>query len=419
MKIFKFGGGILKDGASIKKIIHVLNHYKNEKILIVVSAVGKTTNALEDLTNSYFFQKKDILEKIEKIKMNHHEIIQELFIDKNHKIYNEVNNTFVEIDWIIEEKPQESYDYLYDQIVSIGELISSRIVSAYLNETGFENQWIDARNCIQTDNNYREARVNWQKTEKSINQNFLPILKKQHIVTQGFIGCTSENFTTTLGREGSDFSAAIFASCLNADSVTIWKDVPGVLNADPKFFENTVKYEHLPYDETIEMAYYGASVIHPKTIQPLQNKNIPLFVKPFLNPQESGTVINKDCADIIYIPTIIIKENQTLITISTIDFSFITEHNLSEIFNIISRNNVKINMMQNSAISFSICVEYNPAKAANLVKELKNNFNVQWNKNLKLLTIRHYNEGIINKQTKDKEILLEQKTRNTIQLVLK
>ena len=277
INVFKFGGASVKDADGIKNLAKIIELNKDKQLLIVVSAMGKTTNALEDLTKAYADQKADVQQIFSNIKSFHQNILLQLFEDKNHPVYDEIENSFVEIDWILEDEPHDEFDFIYDQLVSMGELISTKIVNAYLNHVGIKSKWLDARSFIHTDNSYREGNVDWDKTCKSIEKNVPQIIQGQVAVTQGFIGGTSENFTTTLGREGSDYTAAIFAACLNAEAVTIWKDVPGVLNADPKLFPDTLKYEELSYREALEMTFYGATVIHPKTIKPLQNAKIPLL----------------------------------------------------------------------------------------------------------------------------------------------
>jgi aspartate kinase len=311
----------------------------------------------------------------------------------------------------------DNYDYDYDQLVSAGEIISTRIVSAFLNRAGIENQWIDARAIIRTDNTYRESKVDWAKTEELV-KNAMDFKDFNVYITPGFIGGTSENMSTTLGREGSDFSAAILAYCLEAEEVIIWKDVPGVLNADPKYFDNTVKLERLSYYDAIELAYYGASVIHPKTIKPLQNKGIPLWVKSFLNPQEIGTVVQTDKAE-LEVPSFIFKMNQVLITIAARDFSFIVEQNLRDIFQALSENRVRINVMQNTALSFSISTDWDERKVLPLISTLEKDYKIKYNMGLELVTIRNYDQATIDRVTVNKEIILEEKSRNTVQMVMR
>ncbi len=329
-----------------------------------------------------------------------------------------INNAFVELDWAIEEEPTHTYDHEYDQIVSIGEILSTKIVNAYLNQTGIKSKWLDARDFIQTDNTFREGKVDWDLTQKLVDKNALLKADGAVIITQGFIGGTSENFTTTLGREGSDYTAAIIAYTSNAESVTIWKDVAGVLNADPKWFDETTKMDQLSYQDAIELAYYGATVIHPKTIKPLQNKTIPLYVKSFLNAEETGTVINEKQST-LPVPCFIFKIDQVLISISPKDFSFIVEENLSTIFNLFAEKKVKINTMQNSAISFSVSVDNDSRKLPDLIKALQNEYRVLYNEGLELITIRYYDQSTIDRVSQKKQILLEVKSRHTVQMVVK
>lgn len=419
MKIFKFGGASVKDAEGVKNLAKVLSRFSNEKLLVVVSAMGKTTNALERLTKAYYFKNDDAFALLQEVKNYHYEILNKLFEDKKHPIYDEINNTFVEIEWAIEDAPTGNFDFEYDQIVSVGEILSTKIVAAYLSEIGVQTSLLDARDVIKTDNTYREAKINWEQTEKLANK-LIPELftKNQVIITQGFIGVTSENFTTTLGREGSDYTAAILSWCLNAQDVTIWKDVAGVMNADPKWFDNTVVIEQISYNDAIELAYYGASVIHPKTIQPLQNKKIKLFVKSFINPDLKGTEIS-EWQNPLPLPSFIFKVNQILISIMPKDFSFIAEENLRDIFELFSIHRVKINVMQNTAISFSVCVDDDEIRIPKLISDLQKSFKVLYNKNVELATIRHYNQETIERVSVDKEILLELKSRNTVQLVMK
>lgn len=419
MLVFKFGGASVKDAAGVINLAQIVSRYPEEKLLIVISAMGKMTNKLEDLYKAYLNgEEEKVRETFEAVKAYHFNIIGDLFPNHQHPIYNDVANTFVEIDWLIEEEITDSPDYIYDQMVSIGEVISTKIVAAYLTETGLKAKWLDARNFIQTDNNYREGNVNWEKTEAAVQQELLPVLDHFIGVTQGFIGGTSENFTTTLGREGSDYSAAIFSSCLNADSLTIWKDVPGVLNADPKWFDETERIPQLSYHDAIELAYYGATVIHPKTIKPIQNKNIPLFVRSFLHPEAEGTDIT-NAENQLPVPSFIFKVQQVLISIFPKDFSFIIEENLSDIFSLFHKHKVKINTMLNSAISFSVSIDEDPEKLKKLIEELSVQYKVKYNTGLELVTIRYYNQETIDRVTVNKSILLEVKSRHTCQIVMK
>jgi aspartate kinase len=419
MKVFKFGGASVKDAGAVKNVGEIIKLY-NENLVVVISAMGKTTNGLESVVDSYYNKDGSTSENLQLVKDFHTNILNDLFEDKRHPIFNDIHNTFVEIEWEIEEEANRDYDYVYDQIVSIGEILSTKIVSTYLNEIGIANQWKDVRNLIQTDNTYRNAKVDWQLTEELVSKE-LKLSDKEHSIniTQGFIGSSSELFTTTLGREGSDFSAGILAYCLNAESVTIWKDVPGMLNADPKWFDETTKLENISYHEAVELAYYGASVIHPKTIKPLQNKNIPLHVKSFVSPHDDGTLINENTKDDELIPSFIFKMNQVLISISAKDYSFITEDSLSHIFSVFSDYAVEINLMQNSAISFSACVTFDNQKTDSLIATLKKDYKILYNEGLELVTIRHYDQQTIDRVTLKKEILVEQKSRQTARFVMK
>jgi aspartate kinase len=420
MKVFKFGGASVKDAAAVRNVADILRLFPGESLIVVVSAMGKVTNSLERLTEAFCTKKEDAENVLTEIKNYHFDILAELFPDKNHSVYTEISNTFVELHWAIEEDPSPDYNYDYDKIVSMGEIISTKIISAYLNENGLKNTWWDVRGLVQTDNTYREGKVDWELSQKLVSKDLLPALSKRGsiVITQGFLGGTSENFTTTLGREGSDYTAAILAFTSNAESVTIWKDVPGVLNADPKWFDQTEKLEQISYQDAIELAYYGATVIHPKTIKPLQNKKIPLLVKSFLHPQEKGTIIN-DVQSHLPIPCFIFKINQVLLSISPKDFSFIMEENLSEMFNLFAERQVKVNVMQNSAISFSVSVDNDPRKLPELIKSLQKDYRVLYNENLELVTIRYYDQATIDRVTSDKKILLEVKSRYTVQLVVK
>lgn len=418
MKVFKFGGASVKDADAVKNVCSILKRYEGQEILVVISAMAKTTNALEEVWRAYLSEDPSLKEKIQVVEDFHYKMIDELFSQNISKIRDAITNVFVELEWIVEEEPQDGKDYLYDQIVSLGEILSTKIVEAYLHQEGINSIWLDARAYIQTDNTYREGKVDWEKTKAFIQTDIPLYLTKKMVITQGFIGCTSENFTTSLGREGSDYSAAIFAYCLDAESVTIWKDVPGVLTADPKLFSDAIKLDDIPYAEAIEMTYYGASVIHPKTIKPLQNKKIPLYVKAFLDPEKEGTCVGRKESVHFTEPIIIVKKNQKLLSISTIDFSFIAEENLSEIIGIISKHGVKINTMQNSAMTFSCCID-DDDKVSGLTEVISKKYKVYYNSPLELVTIRHYNDEVIKKISSGKELLLEQRSRSTIQLVLR
>lgn len=418
MQVFKFGGASVRDAESIKNVVSIILQYKEEPLLVVVSAIGKTTNALEELTKTFFQQSGDAFELLNEVKKSHFSILDQLFADHSHPIFDEIANAFVEIEWILEEEPLDTYDYLYDQIVSLGELLSSRIIAAYAAHMGVQSKWTDARDYIFTDNTYREGKVDWQKTEDKIREE-LPILLDDYVlITQGFIGSTSENFTTTLGREGSDYSAAIFAACLNAESVTIWKDVPGVLNADPKWFEKTQLIPELSYTDAIELTYYGATVIHPKTIKPLQNKKIALHVRSFIDSTQPGTTI-KSTNQTLPVPSFIFKVDQVFINISPRDFSFIVEDNLSHIFNLFHMHRIKINMMHNSAIQFSVAVDNTGDNVTALLEELEKRYKVTVESGLELITIRYYNQETIDRVLLNKEIIKELKDSYTCQMLVK
>lgn len=418
MQVYKFGGASIKNIEGIKNVTQIIQSFGAKNLLVVVSAMDKTTDRLQELAFAHINGDEKKHQILESIKDFHFEIIAKLFTDTKNPIYNDVANTFVEIEWLLEEDAEDSADYLYDQIVSIGELVSSKIIAAYLNQQGTLCVWQDARNYIQTDNNYREANVQWEKTTSEILKHLPSYLEQGIVLTQGFIGNTSENFTSTLGREGSDYSAAIFSAALDAEKMTIWKDVPGVLNADPKWFDETEKIPQLSYRDAIELTYYGATVIHPKTIKPIQNKGIPLYVRSFIHPEQLGTEISSE-ATTLPIPSFIFKVNQVLLSISPKDFSFIIEENLSHIFAIFHQNKVKVNTMLNSAISFSVSIDNDEQKIENLINDLSADFKVKYNKDMELVTIRYYNQETIDRVTENKKVWLEVKSRNTCQMVMK
>ncbi|MCA0235582.1 MAG: aspartate kinase [Bacteroidetes bacterium] len=418
MKVFKFGGASLKDAAGVQNVASILQRYAQEQLVIVVSAMGKTTNALEEVVAAYVKQSGEAQALYDAFKERHYAIMRDLF-EPGDEVFTIVNDTFVEGEWMLEEKPADNYDYIYDQIVCMGELVSSKIVAAYLNKVGLTTTWLDARDVVATDNTYREGWVIWDKTQANAKRIVPPMLEQGNFVlTQGFIGSTSENFTTTLGREGSDYSAAIFSFCLDAESMSIWKDVAGVLNADPRLFENTIKLDRLSYREAIEMTYYGASVIHPKTIKPLQNKNIPLFVKSFLDPEAAGTEISSDLEE-TYPPIIVVEKNQALLHISTLDYSFVAEHHMARLFAKAADLRIFVNMMQNTAISFTICVGNVPDRIEKFIKAISDEFKVKTQEGLELITIRHYNQETIDSLKKGKMVLFEERIRNTMHMVVK
>jgi aspartate kinase len=414
MQVFKFGGASVKDANGVKNLANVLNKVGFDNTLIVVSAMGKTTNAIEVVINNYFNNKSELLSSLQDVKKYHNEILLELFENEKHPIFKRVSNLFDELRSFFDRNKSPDYNFVYDQSIGYGELVSSVIISEYLNSIALNNTWLDVREFIKTDDYYRRANVNWELTQQNIASNFN---KKNLNITQGFIGSDANNFMTTLGREGSDYSAAIFAYCLNAQSVTIWKDVPGVLNADPRYFENAQLLNKISYREAIELAFYGASVIHPKTLQPLQGKEIPLFVKSFLNPENPGTMVGKGMGIEPNVPCFIVKKNQVLISLSSLDFSYIVEENLSEIFRLLHLYKMKVDVIQNSAISFSVCVDNIYNNLDDLLQHLKAKFKVTCHKDVSLYTIRHYNLNSINQLEQGKTVLLKQLTQETVQMV--
>ncbi|SFT67229.1 aspartate kinase [Lishizhenia tianjinensis] len=419
MRVFKFGGASVKDADAVRNVGEILRLFPEDKILVVVSAMGKTTNAMEEIAHHLYEKNYDEFRNlVAERKRFHLQIVDALFQEKNHPIFTQVKTIFNDLGNRVNVPSAENYNFEYDQIVSLGEVVSTKIVQAYIESLYHNSAWLDARKLVRTNHAYREAEVDWTKTERLITSAIDALADKKIFVTQGFLGHTDEGFTTTLGREGSDFTAGIFAYCLNAVDVTIWKDVPGMLNADPKWFDNTVKLDSISFREAIELAYYGASVIHPKTIKPLQNKQIPLFVKSFLNPEAEGTVIQSSMENDDLVPSFIFKMEQVLISVTPKDFSFIVEENLSRIFAVLSECNAKINIMQNSALSFSFCVD-GKTNLSCLQEKLSGEFEVKINEGLELVTIRHYDAETIDRLTVGKEILLEQKTRQTARLVIK
>lgn len=415
MKIYKFGGASVKDAESIKNVVRVLRNEGFDHTLIVISAMGKMTNAFEKIINSFHFKTEDLQENILFIRNYHLTILEELFNNKTHAVFTEVEDLMGELNHFLATDKSTDYNFIYDQIVGYGELLSTKIVSAYLNETGVENQWIDVRNYLKTDDSYRDAYVNWIETNKNISK----LNPNKLYITQGFLGEDAQGNTTTLGREGSDYTAAIFAHCLNAKSLTIWKDVDGVLNADPRYFENAQLLHQISYSEAIEMSFYGASVIHPKTLKPLENKTIPLYVRSFYNLGLSGTTVGKGHDLIPEVPCFILKQDQILVSISALDFSFMVEYNLSDIFKILHDNRLKVNLIQNSAISFSVCIEDKFNNFDYFLTELKSKYKVTYVKNVSLYTIRHTTEKAIDEIEQKGEVFLKQATKGTVQLVMK
>ncbi len=414
MQVFKFGGASVKDANGVKNLAKVLQKVGYNNTLVVVSAMGKTTNALEVVINNYFKNKNELQSSLQDVKKYHNEILLDLFENEQHPVFKKITTLFDELNSFLKTNKSPDYNFVYDQIIGYGELVSTLIISNYLNETGLKNKWLDVREYIKTDSYYRRANVNWDDTQSLISKKFDASTLN---VTQGFLGSDRNNFTTTLGREGSDYTAAIFAYCLNAESVTIWKDVPGVLNADPRYFENAQLLHNISYREAIELAFYGASVIHPKTLQPLQRKEIPLYVKSFLNPEKPGTKVGKGIPLEPNIPCFIVKKNQVLISLSSLDFSYIVEENISEIFNLLHLYKMKVDVIQNSAISFSVCVDNIYNNLEKLLHHLKAKFNVTCHENVSLYTIRNYNENSIQQMEQGKTILLKQLTQGTVQMV--
>ncbi len=421
MKVFKFGGASVKDPNAVRNVSNILSLFGGQKLMVIVSAMGKTTNKLELLVKASFDRDRKIyMALLDDVYDFHIHILGELFLEKHFAIYNQVEDVFEKLRDRYNEPLPDNYSFEYDQIVSLGELLSSQIVTAFLLEQGHSASWADSRKLIRTNNNYQEGEVDWNKTEELIGSNIISQFKQVDIqVTQGFIGHTPEGFNTTLGREGSDYTAGIYAYCINAESVTIWKDVPGMLNADPKWFDNTIKLESISFKEAIELSYYGASVIHPKTIKPLQNKGIPLYVKSFLNPEAEGTVIQASTTNDHLVPSFIFKMDQILFSFTTKDFSFIVEENLSDIFNRLAKVNAKINLMQNSALDFSILLDRNKVNPDEILELFKDTYEVRYNEGLELVTIRHYDDETLARVTENKNILLEQKTRQTARLIMK
>ncbi|WP_282787372.1 aspartate kinase [Flavobacterium croceum] len=416
MKVYKFGGASVKDAKEVQNVLHVLQTVGYTDTLLVISAMGKTTNALEMVIKHYFEKSNELNASLLEVKKYHYQILDELFNNEEHEVYFDVNNHFADLEYFIRSNKSPNYNFVYDQIVSYGEIISTTIVSHYFNAQGLTNNWLDVRNFVKTDTTYRDAVVDWNTTQelitKGVNRNALNI-------TQGFLGSDPNSFTTTLGREGSDYTAAIFAYCLDAESVTIWKDVPGVLNADPRYFENATLLHQISYREAIELAFYGATVIHPKTLQPLQKKEIPLYVKSFVNPMLAGTSVSKGADLEPQTSCFIVKKNQLLLSLSSLDFSFIMEENISEIFALLHQFKIKVSLIQNTAISFSICIEDKFTNFEALKTILSQKFSVSYNENVSLYTIRHFDKAASELVEKDKTVLVKQISRETLQLVTK
>lgn len=414
MRIFKFGGASVKDANSLINLAKVLKKEGIKNAILVVSAMGKMTNAFEKVIHLYFDNSPKLIEQIDSIRQFHLQIVNELFLNKNHFVYTQIEQLLGSLTLFLAKNKSKDYNYVYDQVVGFGELLSTKIVSAYLKEVKINNNWIDVRTCIKTDSSYRDARINWQLTSEKINELNLDNL----IITQGFLGADKKNKTTTLGREGSDFTAAIFAFCLQAKSVTIWKDVPGVLNADPRYFNETILLNKISYKEAIEMAFYGASVIHPKTLKPLENQNIPLIVRSFSNLKNAGTKVSKGVSIEPNTPCFIVKHNQILLAISALDFSFIMEENISHIFKILHQFKLKVNLIQNSALSFSVCVEDKYRNFSAFIKEMELNYQLEFIKDVSLYTIRHANLSAEKEIEEKGKVILKQVTKEVVQFVV-
>jgi aspartate kinase len=416
MKVFKFGGASVKNAQGVINVKNIISLYHNENLVVVISAMGKTTNLMESVLHCWYHNHKELESKLTQLEDYHLAIIHELD-NQEQTIYKKVQPLFHQLRTIVADSPSDSFDYEYDRIVPIGEYLSTTIVSAYLNLNNFPNQLLDASEMIRTDNCFREGQVDWITSSQLIQETFSKYPDKLKI-TQGFIGGTIEKNTVTLGREGSDYTAAIIAYSIDATDVTIWKDVAGLLNADPKLFPDAVKLDEIPYEEAIELSYYGATIIHPKTLKPLQNKQIPLYVKSFENPLDEGSVI-ANVNPISYIPSYIFKRDQILFSVYPKDFSFIDVNSLSEIFLLLSENHIKINVMQNSALSFSICFDHDSKKLDILIQGLTNKYKIKYNEQVELITIRHYTDEAIEKVIGNKKIFVEQKNRTTLQAVVR
>ena len=414
-KVFKFGGASVKDAPAIENLHNILRLYPDDHIVVVISAMGKTTNFLEKVLHAYYHAPEQVEMLVSELQRQHEDVAIRLVPDPG-PVLDRIREIFSQLRSKLAEEHSNNYDFDYDQIVSFGEILSTTIISMYLNLAGLPNTWLDARRLVRTDSTYREGHVDWDTTVNQICET-IGGQSDRVLLTQGFIGGTAEHLTTTLGREGSDYSAAIMAYALDAESVTIWKDVPGLLNADPKRFPDAVKLDEIPYEEAVELSYYGASIIHPKTLKPLQNKQIPLYVKSFFRPEEAGSVITS-CSEKNQIPSIIVKDHQTLLTVFPRDFSFIAVDNLSELFAVFSKHRIRMNMMQNSALSFSVCTDAESDRVAQCVAALQDKYKVKYNEDVQLITIRHYNKQIIDKVLADRTAILRQTSRATIQFVV-
>jgi aspartate kinase len=420
MKVFKFGGASVNSIERIKNVGEILKQYEAEKLVIIISAMGKTTNALEKVTEAFYNGKKEeALQLFDQVKKQHLDTAKYLLVTSYLECEKQLADFFTEVEWLLHDKPVRHYDYYYDQVVCCGEMLSTSIVSHYLDETGIRNKWIDVRDIIRTDDNFRDARIDWLVTTEAVQKTVIPQFSQYNIVlTQGFVGCTDENESTTLGREGSDYTAAVFTNILDAESQTIWKDVVSVMNADPKQFPDAQPIYELNYKEVIEMAYYGAQVIHPKTIKPLQNKGIPLYVKCFLDASLPGTHIHSQQLKNLP-PITVLKEKQVMMQMNTMDFSFIGDHHLEQLYHVFEKLKMKPNLTQNGAISFLCALDDHAEKIDQLAQEAAAIFEVSIMRGLSLLTIRHYTPEYFDKLTGGKQIVLRQQTPETLQVLLK
>jgi aspartate kinase len=418
IKVFKFGGASLKDIDNIKNVADILKKYEKESLVIVVSAIGKTTNALEEVVRSYFERDGKAFDILQQIRQNHEAIMNQLF-DKNDDVYAHVNDTFVEVEWILEDEPHDAYDYIYDQIVSVGEMVSSKIVAAYLNKIGIKTTWLDARDVLRTDETWREAVLDWPMTIANAQNIVKPMLAQGgFVMTQGFIGSTKDNNTTTLGREGSDYSAAIFSHCLDAVGMYIWKDVLGVYSGDPRVFKNVRKLDKIGYDEAVEMTYYGATVVHPRTIQPLMAKGIPLNVRSFVEHDAPGTVISADTEGVVYPPIFMAERNQVFLKFSTKDYTFIVENHIRDLFEIFTQYHIFVNLLQNSGAYFFVSITHAPDRERELLRDLRQKFEVEEIHNLDLFTIRHPTKAVVDELKAGKRLVFEKILMDTHQVLL-
>jgi aspartate kinase len=417
MNIFKFGGASVNSAEGVRNFVKIVQSYKDEMI-IVLSAMGKTTNALEEITAAFFNKNEELQAKVQELKQYHNDIVNDLFPNKEDVVYEKVHKLFQDLDRYLQRSPSLDYDFDYDQIVCFGELLSTTIVSEFLRQSGKPNKWVDIRTCLKTDDTYREGKVDWELSQKLVSQTF-SFNSTFVYITQGFLGGTTTNLTTTLGREGSDYTAAILSYLLDVDKLAIWKDVPGIMNADPKWLSDAEKLERISYQEAIELAFYGAKVIHPKTIQPIKRKKIPLQVRSFIDYSEGGTLISTASKKMEkQLPVYIRKQNQVLISIRPSDFAFILEESLGRLFSLFAKHRVKVNLTQNSAISFSVCVDNEEKRLKTLLADISEDYEVKYNDGVELITIRHHDEESVDRMTSGRDILLEQRSRDTAQFVL-